>query len=162
MRRLDLVADCGSCAGLCCVVLHFDASEDFAFDKPGGVPCLHLVEHRCAIHEQRLERGFAGCAAYDCYGAGPRATRAKYANERERHAAFLELREVHHLLWLLTEASELCPPSHAELAAELSSTIAALDAGAAPSHEQAHALLRRVGDALGGRERARRQLIRAC
>lgn len=159
MRRLDLVADCGACAGLCCVVLHFDASEDFAFDKPGGVACPHLVEHRCAIHAQRVERGFGGCAAYDCYGAGPRVTRAAYANDRERHAAFLALVDVHHLLWLLTEAAKLCPSSRSELAAQLSSTIAALDAGAAPSREHVYALLRRVGDAVGGRERVRRHLV---
>jgi hypothetical protein len=175
MRRSDLVADCASCAAICCVALPFDASDDFAFDKPAGVGCRHLTRDcRCAIHDELVERGFRGCAAYDCYGAGQRATRAfadSHGTERQRNDAFLVLRDVHELLWLLTEAVKLCPPSHADLGPQLARTIEALDAIACgpplalievdlrPHRDAARALLRRVGDALGGRRRAARALV---
>src|SRR5215471_13450734 len=104
MRRSDLVPDCGSCAAICCVATSFEASEDFAFDKPAGARCRHLtVECRCAIHDGLVKRGLSGCAVYDCYGAGQRVTRAlASAPEAERNEAFLMLRVVHELLWLLT------------------------------------------------------------
>lgn len=99
------------------------------------------------IHAERVARGFRGCVAYDCYGAGQRVTRALGPDALD---AFLARREVHELLWLLTEARKLCPPSHPQLAAQLAEAIAALDAGAHHAFA-ARALLRRVGEALGGR-----------
>ena len=170
MRRPDLVPDCGSCAALCCVATSFEASEDFAFDKPAGVACRHLTrESRCEIHATLVERGLRGCAAYDCYGAGQRATRA-FAGAREaeleRDDAFLRLRVVHELLWLLTEALALCPPVHAEVRAQLALEIEGLDSIASgpvaallevdldARGREARAALRRVGDALGGRRSA--------
>ena len=75
MTRPDLVADCPRCAALCCVWSAFDASDDFAFSKPAGVACRNLRrDHRCAIHRELIGRGLRGCAAYDCHGAGQRAT----------------------------------------------------------------------------------------
>jgi hypothetical protein len=173
MRRPDLLPDCGRCAAICCVATTFDASEDFALDKPAGVACENLTGCRCAIHDELVGRGFRGCAAYDCYGAGPRITRAfadAPGTARRRDAAFLVLRSLHELLWLLTEAAKLCPPSHGELGAELVAQIDAIDAIASgpmqslpaadlPRHDRAsRALLRRVGTALGGRRRATRSL----
>jgi hypothetical protein len=135
MTRPDLVADCTRCAALCCVWSAFDASDDFAFSKPAGVACHHLRrDHRCAIHDQLTGSGLRGCAAYDCHGAGPRATRlfaASRLTDRERHEAFLILRDAHELLWLLAGAAALCPASQPALAAELAHAIAALDALAA-------------------------------
>jgi hypothetical protein len=132
MTRPDLVPDCTRCAALCCVWCAFDASDDFAFSKPAGVACRYLRrDHRCAIHDQLAGRGLPGCAAYDCHGAGPRATRlfaASRLTDRERHDAFLVLRDVHELLWLLTGAAALCPVSQPALAAELADAIEALDA----------------------------------
>jgi hypothetical protein len=167
MTRPDLVADCTRCAALCCVWSAFDASDDFAFSKPAGVACPYLRrDHRCAIHDQLAGRGLRGCAAYDCHGAGPRATRL-FAEirlaDRERHEVFLVLRDVHELLWLLTGAAALCPASHAELAAELAGAVEALDAVAGgpaaailaadlrPHRTAAHRLLGRLRTALGGR-----------
>lgn len=66
--------DCSRCAALCCLALAFDRSPAFAFDKPAGVPCPELDGHRCRIHAERTERGFAGCVGYDCGGAGARVT----------------------------------------------------------------------------------------
>jgi hypothetical protein len=132
MTRPDLVADCTRCAALCCVWSAFDASDDFAFSKPAGVACRHLrCDHRCAIHDQLVGRGLRGCAAYDCHGAGPRATRlfaAARLTDRQRHEAFLVLRDAHELLWLLDGAAALCPASQPELAAALAGAIEALDA----------------------------------
>ena len=165
MRRLDLVHDCARCAALCCVATSFDASDDFAFAKEAGVPCPHLTrEHRCGIHDQLLERGFRGCAVYACHGAGQRATSelgdAGDAAAR-RNEAFLLLRVVHELLWYLTEAAKLCPASHGDVRAEIAGEVDALDAIANgplllevdldARRAAAHALLRRVGDAVGGR-----------
>lgn len=90
--------------------------------------------------------------------------------EHERNDAFMILRVVHELLWLLTQAIELCPDTHPELAAEIASQVEVLDAIAPRpaaglralalhQHEAAsRALLRRVGDALGGRRRPGRPL----
>ena len=173
MRRPDLVADCASCAAICCTALAFDASEEFAFAKPAGAACGHLRrDGRCAIHAELAGRGFTGCAVYDCHGAGPRVTRA-FAGvggaDRQRDAAFLSLRVVHELLWLLTEAARLCPTSAPELRGQLAEQIRVLDAidcGAdgqvdadlAELDRSTRALLRRVGSALGGRPAARRVL----
>src|SRR5262245_28728842 len=117
MRRPDLVSDCASCAGLCCIATSFEASEYFGLDKPAGVACPNLSSDcRCAIHDDLVERGFAGCAAYECYGAGPRVTRAfGPGDSAARNEAFLSLRVVHELLWLLTEAAKLCPPSRPDV-----------------------------------------------
>ncbi len=169
MRRLDLLSDCASCAALCCVATSFEASDDFAFDKPAGARCANLrPDCRCAIHPRLVERGFSGCTVFDCYGAGPRATRA-FAGATDadaaRNAAFLSLRAIHEMLWTLTEAAKLCAPSLAALGAEISAEVEALDALAAgptprileadvdAHHEVAAALLRRVGEGLGGRRR---------
>ena len=69
--RADLRADCGRCAGLCCVAPAFVASADFAIDKPAGRPCPKLSsDFSCSIHDSLREHGFPGCAVFDCFGAG--------------------------------------------------------------------------------------------
>lgn len=75
-----LKADCSACVGLCCVVPPFDATQGFGFDKPAETPCQHLcADHRCGIHAELLDRGFEGCVAFDCLGAGQRLTAAAQA-----------------------------------------------------------------------------------
>jgi hypothetical protein len=70
-----LKADCSACVALCCVVPPFDASQGFGFDKPAESPCHHLcADHRCGIHDALIPRGFDGCVAFDCLGAGQRLT----------------------------------------------------------------------------------------
>jgi hypothetical protein len=165
MRRADLVADCDRCVALCCVAPSLHVSDDFAVEKPAGVPCPFLAAAcRCSIHDVLAERGFPGCAIYDCYGAGPRATRAcADADPAMQHAVFLALRDVHEWLWLLTEAARLVPGDRLDLAEDLAAEIALLDAAVADpvarvleGHQRARrpaveALLRRVGEAVGGR-----------
>lgn len=163
MRRPDLVSDCRSCDALCCVATSFDASEDFAISKAAGAACPHLADHRCTIHGRLTERGFLGCAIYDCYGAGPKITRAfplACSSERRRNAAFMTMRIIHELLWQLLAARRLCPNAQPDLAAELAREISALealaraptsvpDAAALEPHEcHARALLRRLGQCL--------------
>ncbi|KQV91867.1 MULTISPECIES: hypothetical protein [unclassified Roseateles] len=70
-----LKADCSACVALCCVIPPFDASQGFGFDKPAETPCHHLcADHRCGIHDELVPRGFEGCVAFDCLGAGQRLT----------------------------------------------------------------------------------------
>ena len=70
-----LKADCSACVALCCVIPPFDACQGFGFDKPAETPCRHLgADHRCGIHAELIDRGFAGCVAFDCLGAGQRLT----------------------------------------------------------------------------------------
>jgi hypothetical protein len=149
-----LIPDCASCSALCCVAPSFEASEDFAHDKPCGTRCSNLnADNRCGVYGQRELLGFRGCIAFDCYGAGQRATR-EHAGEPERQERFLALRDLHEQLFLLTEAIQLCPPGHAELRARLSAQLDELDAAGARLPESSEArvrgLLREVGAALGG------------
>jgi len=110
-------ADCARCVALCCVSLAFDRSELFAFDKPAGLPCPHLLSnHRCGIHADLERRGLAGCARYDCFGAGQRVTEELFGGRswREDPAlavpmfdAFRAMRLVHELLLLLETAGNI-------------------------------------------------------
>lgn len=102
-----LRADCGRCAALCCVAPAFRASADFAIDKAAGVACPNLRgDRRCGIHAHLRERGFAGCAAYDCFGAGQRVTAIAAGAGAERTFALLAVtRRLHELLWYLAEAA---------------------------------------------------------
>lgn len=134
---MNLVADCGACAALCCELLAFDAGEAFGFDKPAGVRCLHVLPtNHCAIHACLAPAGFAGCAAYDCHGAGPRATRLfarEVLDDRQRERVFAVLRELHDLMWLLDRAVARC--RSADLRAAIGDEIAGLDALARGSAE---------------------------
>jgi hypothetical protein len=85
---------------------------------------------RCAVHDELVPRGLGGCAAYDCHGAGPRATRLfaiRPLTRRQRHEVFLVLAEIHEILWVLTGAADLCAP----LRPALEAAAAALEALAA-------------------------------
>ena len=110
----ELRADCDRCFGLCCVAPAFAASTDFAADKPAGQPCAHLDSgFRCGIHSRLRERGYAGCAVFDCFGAGQRIAQVTFGGRDWRSApdeaprmfgAFTVLRQLHELLWYLTDA----------------------------------------------------------
>ena len=118
-RSATLRADCGSCVGLCCVALAFGRSPEFAFDKAAGDPCTHLQDdYRCGIHPVLRERGFKGCTAFDCLGAGQKVTQLTFGGVSWREApgsreqmfvAFQVMRPLHELLWYLAEAMALPP-----------------------------------------------------
>ena len=132
--RPDLRADCERCFGLCCVVPAFSVSADFAIDKAAGKPCPHLgAGFRCGIHRQLRPRGFPGCAAYDCFGAGQKVAQVTFGGRdwrrdpdtaRQMFAAFPVMRQLHELLWYLAEALALpdAGPLHAELGRALERT----------------------------------------
>jgi uncharacterized protein YjbI with pentapeptide repeats len=126
-QRSSLRADCERCFGLCCVVPAFSASADFAIDKAAGQPCPNLrPDFRCSIHDRLRQRGFPGCVAYDCFGAGQRVAQVTFGGRDWRRtpevagpmfAAFGTMRQLHELLWYLTEAlaMEAARPLRGEL-----------------------------------------------
>lgn len=131
-RRLE--ADCSRCAGLCCVAPGFARSSDFAIDKPAGRPCPNLRDDfRCGVHDRLPELGFPGCVVYDCFGAGQHLTQVTFGGRDWRtapelaapmFAALPVLRQVHELLWYLTEALTLTAARrlHGRLRAALDET----------------------------------------
>ena len=132
--RLDLTADCASCFGLCCVAPSFRASEYFAIDKPIGIACPNLdEENSCGIHADLRGRGFSGCMAYTCYGAGQRVSQELFGGVSWREAPdtaalmFQTLpivRQLHELLWFVTEALDRCAVAadHHDLLAVMQAT----------------------------------------
>ncbi|WP_140048977.1 hypothetical protein [Devosia lucknowensis] len=77
MDSITFSADCEKCFGLCCTALSFDRSDQFGHDKLGGEPCQFLErDFRCRIHARREDLGYSGCEAFDCMGAGQRASAA--------------------------------------------------------------------------------------
>jgi uncharacterized protein YjbI with pentapeptide repeats len=126
--RPSLRADCESCFALCCVVPAFSASADFAINKPAGAPCPNLQpDLRCGIHARLRAEGFRGCTVYDCFGAGQKVSQVTFGGQDWRSAprtanemfeVFPIMRDLHELLWYLSEAVTL--PVAGSLHAELS------------------------------------------
>ncbi|MFZ5644688.1 MAG: pentapeptide repeat-containing protein [Bacillota bacterium] len=132
--RRNLRADCEKCFGLCCVALYFSASEGFPIDKDAGQPCLNLQpDFRCSVHKSLGERGLKGCLAFDCFGAGQKVSQVSFGghdwrkvpeSSAQMYKVFLIMRQLHELLWYLTEALTLQParPIHGALSAMLDKT----------------------------------------
>ncbi|WP_369275124.1 pentapeptide repeat-containing protein [Streptomyces sp. R11] len=180
--RADLHGDCNSCFGLCCVALPFAASADFAVDKAAGKPCHNLRDdHRCGIHDRLRQTGFTGCTVYDCFGAGQKVSQVTFGGQdwrtgsredaRQMFAVFPVVRQLHELLWYLTEALTLpaARPLHADLRRILDSTeeltrqtpqdLAALDVAA--HRQEVNVLLLKASELAragigGGRKKNRR------
>ncbi|MGA5816715.1 pentapeptide repeat-containing protein [Kitasatospora sp. NPDC094028] len=129
-----LQSDCGSCFGLCCVALPFAAGTDFAMNKSAGTPCRNLrTDFTCGIHARLRGEGFQGCTVYDCFGAGQRVSQVTFGRTSWRDEpataapmfdVFPIVRQLHELLWYLTEALTFEPAGalHAELRAALDET----------------------------------------
>ncbi|NED84542.1 pentapeptide repeat-containing protein [Streptomyces sp. SID11233] len=142
--RAGLRSDCGNCFGLCCVALTLTRSADFAINKDAGKPCRNLQDDfRCGIHTRLRSEGFPGCTVYDCFGAGQKVSgetfggqdwRAAPESAQQMFEVFPVMRQLHELLWYLTEAAELAParPLHGEIGRTLDETerLTHLDAGA--------------------------------
>ena len=134
---IDYRPDCTRCAALCCVALPFDEGEDFAFSKPGGVPCKRLRGHMCTIHGHLESAGFPGCARYDCLGAGQAVTQDLFAGASWRDdpellepmmAAFAGMRKAMELAQLLEAAAALpLPPEQEEERQDLLETVMPAD-----------------------------------
>ena len=117
--RQDLIADCSRCQALCCVGPILTRSADFAIDKPAGVPCPNLVDNSCGIHAELRPRGFPGCLAFDCFGAGQHLVEATFAGRHRNDgpdtaaamfAALPVMQQLHETLWYLAQATESLPP----------------------------------------------------
>ena len=130
-----LQADCTRCLALCCVGPGFTRSADFAVDKPAGRPCVHLrPDARCGIHDELRPRGFPGCVAYDCFGAGQHVVRVTFAGrarEPGMYAVLPVVRGLHELRWYLEEvlARAVAGPVHAEAAGLRDALVRLDDAG---------------------------------
>ncbi|MFI1680163.1 pentapeptide repeat-containing protein [Streptomyces sp. NPDC020607] len=130
--RAALRADCGSCSGLCCVALTFSKSSDFPVHKDAGKPCGNLAaDFRCGIHRDLRDKGYRGCTVYDCFGAGQRVSQGTFegrdwrrdpATARQMFEVFPLMRQIHELLWYLTEA--LTYPQTRTIAADLERVLA--------------------------------------
>ncbi|MER5438096.1 pentapeptide repeat-containing protein [Streptomyces sp. NPDC002790] len=124
--RPDLRADCADCFGLCCVALPFAKSQDFAHDKNAGTPCRNLQDDfRCGIHTRLRDEGYPGCTVFDCFGAGQKISQVTFegVSWRERpesaramYEVFPVMRQLHELLWYLSDVLELdaAGPVHGE------------------------------------------------
>lgn len=122
-----LRADCKNCFGLCCVALYFSTLDGFPEDKEAGQPCRNLQpDFRCCTHASLKKMGLKGCLAFDCFGAGPKVAQIVFGGRNwQTHkeiasqifAVFLVMRQLHELLWYLTEALSLqvTRPIHGEL-----------------------------------------------
>ena len=132
--RLSLRADCARCFALCCVAPAFAASADFAIDKAAGQACPNLKpDFRCSIHDHLRPQGFPGCTVYDCFGAGQKVAQVTFGGQDWRRVpgiaaqmfgAFTIMRQLHELLWYLSEALTLPParPLYGELRRALQET----------------------------------------
>lgn len=113
----SLRVDCKKCFGLCCVALYFSAFEGFPNDKEAGKPCINLQsDFSCSVHKDLKAKGLKGCTAYDCFGAGQKVAQITYSGHDWRQAPesakqmfeiFLIMRQLHEMLWYLTEALTL-------------------------------------------------------
>ena len=130
-----LQSDCSQCFALCCVLLPFSAVSGFGVDKPGGTPCLNLLDDdRCGIHASLRADGWPGCTVFECFGAGQQVSQVTYAgvswreqdNLAEMGAVLSVMRQLHEMLVHLSEV-ERRSPHPAALAAR--DEVAALTAG---------------------------------
>jgi uncharacterized protein YjbI with pentapeptide repeats len=108
---------CDECFGLCCVAPSFSTSADFAIDKEAGEPCPNLQsDFRCTIHDSLRPRGFAGCSAYDCLGAGQKVSQVAFGGRswwdaphtaEQMFETFRIVRQLQEMLFSLSGAAAL-------------------------------------------------------
>ncbi|MEO8973454.1 MAG: pentapeptide repeat-containing protein [Ktedonobacteraceae bacterium] len=176
--RLNLRADCESCFALCCVAPAFSAAADFAINKNAGQACPHLQpDCRCGIHTRLRQQGFRGCTVYDCFGAGQKVSQVTFGGQdwrrnprtaKQMFEVFQIVRDLHELLWYLTEALTLHParPLHAELSLALEETehlthnspTALMELDVAAHRRDVNALLLRTSDLVRAEVRHRKDL----
>ncbi len=116
-RNKELKVDCKKCFGLCCVALYFSVSEGFPTNKDAGKPCINLQsDFKCSVHKQLRKKGLKGCSAYHCFGAGQKVSQITYSGRnwrsypetvKQMFDVFLIMRQLHEMIWYLTEASTL-------------------------------------------------------
>ncbi len=110
----NLWVDCEKCFGLCFVALPYAKSADFSLDKDGGTPCRNLQpNYLCGIHNNLRNKGFRGCSAYECFGAGQKVSQITYNGKdwrliqdvaQEMFTVYPIMQQLHEMLWYLNEA----------------------------------------------------------
>lgn len=128
-KKSHLHADCENCFGLCCVALPYAKSADFALNKESGTPCPNLkADFYCSIHQNLRQKGFKGCAVYECFGAGQKVSQLTYKgvswrqnpdSKKEMFDVFPIVQQLHEMLCYLEEALEWkeTQPIHQDLQA---------------------------------------------
>lgn len=109
-----LSADCENCFGLCCVALPYAKSADFPINKEAGTPCSNLqADYRCGIHKNLREKGFRGCAVYECFGAGQKVSQVIFGGndwrkqpsiKNEMFNVFPIIQQLYEMLFYVREA----------------------------------------------------------
>jgi uncharacterized protein YjbI with pentapeptide repeats len=117
MLKTMLKPDCESCFGLCCVALPYAKSADFPSSKESGTPCTNLQQDfRCKIHSELRVKGFRGCIAYECFGAGQKVSQEIYGGSdwrsnmdtaEEMFTVFPIMQQIHEMLFYINEAMRL-------------------------------------------------------
>lgn len=124
MATPGLSSDCARCFGLCCVLLPFSASAGFGVDKPGGRPCLNLLDDdSCRIHATLRADGWPGCTVFECFGAGQQVSQVTYGgtswreqdNLAEMAAVLTVMRQLHEMLVHLVEVARRSPAPDADV-----------------------------------------------
>ena len=110
----DLRADCARCFALCCVAPAFAPRRTSpSTSRPASRARTWRADFRCGIHPTCARAGFPGCTVYDCFGAGQQIAQVTFGGQdwrgdpgsaRPMFAAFAVMRQLHELLWYLTEA----------------------------------------------------------
>ncbi|WP_156386058.1 hypothetical protein [Devosia sp. Root685] len=112
----DFAPNCQNCFALCCTALSFQRGTQFGHDKLAGEPCQYLAgDFRCTIHARREALGYDGCEAFDCLGAGQRASaifaaenwRRDPAVARRLYASFSLLLRIQEMRRALETAADL-------------------------------------------------------
>ncbi|MBD4759845.1 pentapeptide repeat-containing protein, partial [Xanthomonas citri pv. citri] len=69
--------------------------------------------YQCSIHKDLREKGFRGCSAYECFGAGQKVSQITYEGKDWRNSpetanqmfdVFPIMQQLHEMLWYLHEA----------------------------------------------------------
>ncbi|WP_312643840.1 pentapeptide repeat-containing protein [Hydrogenoanaerobacterium sp.] len=99
--------------------MYYAKAEGFPADKAAGKPCKSLMpDFRCSIHPKLMACKLKGCMAYDCFGAGQKVAQAIYSGANwmttpeiadQMFKVFLQVWQLHQMLWYLVEASTLIP-----------------------------------------------------
>lgn len=110
----NIKIDCKKCFGFCCVALYFSKSDGFPINKESGKPCINLQrDFKCSMHSDLRKNGLKGCTTYDCFGAGQKVAQGTYNGEswaatpelsKEMFDVFLIMRQLHEMLWYLTQS----------------------------------------------------------
>ena len=123
---------------------------------------MHLrPDDRCGIHDRLRDRGFPGCAVFDCFGAGQQVVQQTFGGRSWRSSPELAadmfavlpvMRQLHEGLWHLTEALAL--PAAAPLTDELRALLTRTEELTAGSAAELRGLdvaghRRQIGELLG-------------